>query len=57
MAIYKCGKGFEYESIFSGQQIRAGTKQGNQRLAEQIRAALKLLLARAKSGSVTGSPT
>src|SRR4051812_40646923 len=50
MAIYKRGKVWWYKFTFSGQTIRASTKQGNQRVAEQIEAARKTQLAKGEVG-------
>jgi integrase len=50
MAIYKRGKIFWYKFTFNGEQIRASTKTGNQRAAEQIEAARKTQLAKGEVG-------
>jgi integrase len=50
MAIYKRGKVYWYKFTWNGEQIRASTKQGNQRVAEQIEAARKTQLAKGEVG-------
>jgi len=50
MAVYKRGKVWWYKFTFSGEMIRASTKQGNRRVAEQIEAARKTQLAKGEVG-------
>jgi integrase len=50
MAIYKRGKVYWYKFVWNGEQIRTSTKQGNQRVAEQIEAARKTQLAKGEVG-------
>jgi integrase len=50
MAVYKRGKVYWYKFTFNGELIRASTRQGNQRVAEQIEAARKTQLAKGEVG-------
>lgn len=50
MAVYKRGKVWWYKFTFSGEMVRASTKQGNRRVAEQIEAARKTQLAKGEVG-------
>jgi integrase len=50
MGVYKRGDVFWFKFKFSGETIRESTKQGNQRVAEQIEAARKTQLAKGEVG-------
>lgn len=50
MAIYKRGKVYWYKFVWNGEQIRASTKQGIFRVAEQIEAERNTQLAKGEAG-------
>jgi hypothetical protein len=45
MALYERGGVWWFEFVFNGERIRASTKQGNRRTAEQIESARRTQLA------------
>jgi integrase len=50
MAIFKRGRVYWYNFVFSGKHIQASTKQGNPRVARQMEAAHKTALAKGEVG-------
>src|SRR3974390_3497609 len=50
MSIYKRGNVFWYDFLFDGQRYQKSTKQGNQRVAQQIEAARRTQLAKGEVG-------
>jgi len=50
MAIYKRGKVYWYKFVWNGELVRASTKTGNRRAAEQIESARKTQLAKGEVG-------
>ena len=50
MAVYKRGEVWWFKFVWNGELIRASTKQGNKRLAEQMEATRKASLAKGEVG-------
>ena len=50
MAVYKRGEVWWFKFVWNGELIRASTKQGNKRVAEQIEASRKAALAKGEVG-------
>ena len=51
MAIFKRGKTYWYHFWFNGQHVQGSTKQGNPRVARQMKAAHRTSLARGEWAS------
>src|SRR5215467_4167829 len=50
MSIYKRGNVYWYDFVFNGERHQGSTKQGNQRVAQQIEAAERTRLAKGEAG-------
>ncbi|HEY3439456.1 MAG TPA: site-specific integrase [Paludibaculum sp.] len=50
MAVYKRGGAYYFEFVWKGERIKASTRQGNKRVAEQAQAAKRTELAKAEVG-------